>query len=65
MQKIGRDKIEDLSNYAQTKGVRLMLRYNSNGYSNDAPQTPRQCMHNSVACEREMKWMKKIGISGI
>ena len=63
--KIGRDKIEDLSNYAQSKGVHLMLWYNSNGYANDAPQTPRQCMHNSVAREREMKWMKEIGIAGI
>ena len=63
--KIGRDKIEELSNYAQSKGVRLMLWYNSNGYANDAPQTPRQCMHNSVAREKEMKWMQSIGIAGI
>ena len=63
--RIGRDKIEDLSNYAQSKGVRLMLWYNSNGYENDAPQTPRQCMHNSIVREREMKWMKSIGIAGI
>ena len=63
--KIGRDRIEELSQYAQSKGVRLMLWYNSNGYENDAPQTPRQCMHTSIAREKEMKWMKSIGIAGI
>ena len=63
--RIGREKIEELSNYAQSKGVRLMLWYNSNGYENDAPQTPRQCMHNSIVREKEMKWMQSIGIAGI
>ena len=63
--RIGRDKIEDLSNYAQSKGVRLMLWYNSNGYENDAPQTPRQCMHTSIAREKEMKWLQSIGVAGI
>ena len=62
---IGRDRIAELSNYAQSKGVRLMLWYNSNGYENDAPQTPRQCMHTSIARESEMMWMKSIGIAGI
>ena len=62
---IGRDRIEELSKYAQSKGVRLMLWYNSNGYENDAPQTPRQCMHNSIVREKEMKWMQSIGIAGI
>jgi hypothetical protein len=42
-----------------------MLWYNSNGYENDAPQTPRQCMHTSIARESEMMWMKSIGIAGI
>ena len=64
-QQIGRDKIVELSNYAQSKGVHLMLWYNPNGYENDAPQTPRDCMHNSVVREREMKWLKEIGITGI
>jgi hypothetical protein len=62
---IGRDRIAELSNYAQSRGVRLMLWYNSNGYENDAPQTPRQCMHTSIARESEMMWMKSIGIAGI
>ena len=42
-----------------------MLWYNSNGFENDAPQTPRQIMNNSIARKKEMAWMKKIGVVGI
>lgn len=62
---IGRDRIEQLSKYAQSKGVHLMLWYNSNGFENDAPQTPRQIMNNAIARKKEMAWMKKIGVTGI
>ena len=58
-------RIEELSKYAQIKGVKLMLWYNSNGFENDAPQTPRQVMNNSIARKRDMAWMKKIGVCGI
>ena len=64
-QRIGRDKMAELSKYAQSKGVNLMLWYNSNGYENDAPQTPRQCMNTSVARDKEMAWLKSIGVKGI
>ena len=64
-QNIGRDRIAQLSQYAQSKGVRLMLWYNSNGAWNDAPQTPRDCMSTAYAREREMKWLKSIGVAGI
>ena len=64
-QRIGREKIEELSKYAQSKGVSLMLWYNSNGYENDAPQTPRDCMSTAIARDREMAWMQKIGVKGI
>ena len=62
---IGRDKIAELSRYAQGKGVSLMLWYNSNGVTNDAPQGPRNCMDNIVARKKEMAWMKSIGVKGI
>ena len=64
-QNIGRERIAELSRYAQSKGVSLMLWYNSNGYENDAPQTPRQCMNTGMARDREMAWMKSIGVKGI
>ena len=62
---IGRERIAELSQYAQSKGVHLMLWYNSNGFWNDAPQGPRNCMSTAIAREREMKWMQSIGIKGI
>ena len=62
---IGRDRIEELSKYAQSKGVHLLLWYNSNGFWNDAPQTPRDCMSTAIAREREMKWLQSIGVKGI
>ena len=62
---IGRDKIEELAKYGKDKGVALYLWYNSNGYWNDAPQTPRSIMDNAIARRKEMKWMQSIGIRGI
>ena len=64
-QNIGREKIAELSKYAQSKGVHLLMWYNSNGFWNDAPQTPRNCMNTAVAREREMSWLESIGVKGI
>jgi hypothetical protein len=62
---IGREKIEDLANYAKEKGVRLLLWYNSNGQWNDAPYTPQDCMDTPEAREKEMSWLEETGIAGI
>ena len=62
---IGRDRMPELSKYAQSKGVHLLLWYNSNGFWNDAPQTPRNCMNTAIAREREMKWLQSIGVKGV
>ena len=64
-EQIGRERMAQLSRYAQEKGVSLMLWYNSNGFANDAPQTPRQCMNTAIARDREMKWLQSIGVKGI
>ena len=62
---IGRDRMPELSRYAQSKGVSLMLWYNSNGFENDAPQTPLNKMSNNIVRDQEMAWLKKIGVKGI
>ena len=64
-ERIGCERMAQLSRYAQSKGVDLMLWYNSNGYANDAPQTPRDCMSTAIAREREMTWLQNIGVKGI
>jgi hypothetical protein len=62
---IGKDKIAELAQYAETKSVGLYLWYNSNGYWNDAPQGPRGMMDNVIMRRQEMAWMKSIGVKGI
>lgn len=64
-ERIGRERMAELSRYAQSKNVHLMLWYNSNGFANDAPQGPRNCMNTAIAREKEMKWLKSIGVKGI
>ena len=64
-QNIGRERMAQLSAYAQQKGVSLMLWYNSNGWENDAPQTPRGRMDNAIARDQEMAWLQSIGVKGI
>ena len=64
-QNIGRERIAELSKYAQNKGVHLLMWYNSNGFWNDAPQTPRNCMNTAIAREKEMSWLESIGVKGI
>lgn len=62
---IGYDKIEELAEIARGKGVDIFLWYNSNGYWNDAPQTPRHRMSRERERREEMAWMQKNGIRGI
>jgi len=62
---IGHDRMKQLSDYAKSKGVKLLLWYNSNGRWNDAPQGPRDRMAISYLRDKEMRWMKEIGVAGI
>ncbi len=62
---IGRDRIVDLVNYAKTKNVGIILWYNSNGYWNDAPQTPQDRMDSAPARKKEMAWLQSIGVKGL
>jgi hypothetical protein len=62
---IGRDGMEKLFAYCKQKGVRPWVWYNSNGGWNNAPQTARQCMHNSIVRKQEMKWLHDNGVAGI
>lgn len=62
---IGYDRIEELAAYGHSKGVDLVLWYNSNGSWNDAPQGPRGIMNDIVKRRKDMAWMQKNGIRGI
>lgn len=62
---IGRDRMKELVAYAKSKGVGIFLWYNSNGYWNHAPQSPRLCMDRSLVRRQEMKWLNEIGVRGL
>lgn len=62
---ITRDSIPQLVRYANEKGIDLFLWYSSSGYWNDIEQGPINCMDNSIARKREMRWLKSLGIKGI
>lgn len=62
---VGRERMEELFKYAQSKGVDVFLWYNSNGGWNDAPQGMKHCMDNPISRKAEMKWIKEQGIKGL
>jgi hypothetical protein len=62
---IGYERMEELVKYAQSKDVDVLLWYNSNGYWNEAPQTPQDKMNTSAARKKEMEWLQKIGVKGL
>jgi len=62
---LGKAKLEELVAYAQSKGVDVLLWYNSNGAWNDAPQGPRNRMNTAPARREEMAWLQSIGVKGL
>ncbi|MCH7410547.1 glycoside hydrolase family 97 protein [Belliella sp. DSM 111904] len=64
-ERIGYDRMEELIQYANSKGVDVFLWYNSNGTANDAFQTPLNKMNTSIARKKEMKWLQEAGVKGL
>ena len=62
---IGKERMQQLIKYANSKGVDVFLWYNSNGPYNDAPQGPRNKMSTSVERKKEMKWLREAGVKGL
>jgi len=63
--RIGYEKIAELSAYAQSKSVGLILWYNSAGAWNGAPQTPRNLMLTRESRRAEFARLQKMGIKGV
>ena len=61
---IGYENMPSLIAYAQSKGVDVLLWYNSNGSCNDAPQGPKRRLDSAPARQKEMAWMKALGVKG-
>ncbi len=62
---IGYERMPELVKYAQSKGIDVFIWYNSNGYWNNAPQGPKNRMHNAVVRKKEMKWLQSMGVKGL
>ena len=62
---IGKEKIDDLVEYARGKGVDVFLWYSSSGWWNDIEQGPVHIMSDPIARKKEMRWMKSLGVKGI
>lgn len=65
IKKTGKNNIEDLIKYAQSKGVDVFLWYSSSGYWNDIVQGPTNRMDNPIIRKAEIRWMKSLGVKGI
>ncbi|MEC7784518.1 MAG: glycoside hydrolase family 97 catalytic domain-containing protein [Bacteroidota bacterium] len=62
---IGRERMEELVAYANSKNVDVVLWYNSNGFWNNAPQTPQDFMNTAYKRQQEMAWLHEIGVKGL
>lgn len=62
---IGRERMEELVAYANSKNVDVVLWYNSNGFWNNAPQTPQDFMNTAYKRRQEMAWLQEIGVKGL
>jgi hypothetical protein len=57
--------IERLAEYAGSKGVGLLLWYNSGGHHNDVAAEPRDLMHERVVRRKEFARISSMGIKGV
>ncbi len=62
---IGYDKTKELIDYARTRGVGILLWYNSAGDWNSAPQTPRNLMVTHESRVKEFERLKSMGVAGL
>lgn len=62
---IGKEGIEKLAKYAQSKGVNLLIWYSSSGWWNDIEQGPINKMSRPIPRKAELEWLQSLGIKGI
>lgn len=63
--RIGYEKVKELSKYAESKGVKLLLWYNSAGAWNTTPQYPRNMLLTAESRRKEFQRIKDMGIAGV
>lgn len=63
--KIGYDKARELAGYAQSKGIGLLLWYNSAGNWNTVKYTPRDKLLTHESRMKEFTLLKEMGVKGV
>ncbi|WP_439128619.1 glycoside hydrolase family 97 catalytic domain-containing protein [Polaribacter sp.] len=64
-QKIGYEKMNELTKYAALKNVKLLVWYNSAGSWNTTPYTPKDKLLTSKSRKEEFKKLNEIAVSGV
>ncbi|MCU4676449.1 glycoside hydrolase family 97 protein [Catenovulum sp. 2E275] len=64
-QKIGEEKLAELAQYANSKGVGLLVWYNSSGDWNKTPYTPKHTLLTQQDRQAEFAKLKAMGIKGV
>jgi hypothetical protein len=64
-QKIGYDKMKELTTYAKSKNVKVLVWYNSAGSWNTTPYTPKSKLLTHESRTQEFKKLNEIGVSGV
>ena len=62
---LGYDGLAELADHAASRGVDLLVWYNSNGPFNDAPQTPKDKLNDPETRRAEFARLRAMGIRGI
>ena len=62
---IGYDKLKELVDYAKTKGIKILVWYNSAGDWNTTPLTPRDRMVTHASRIQEFEKLKAMGVAGL
>ena len=63
--KIGYEKMNELTDYAASKNVKILVWYNSAGSWNTTPYTPKGKLLTSESRVAEFEKLKEIGVSGV
>ena len=64
-QKIGYDKVRELAAYAKTKGIGILVWYNSAGPWNDTDMTPKDKLLTRESRVAEFKRLHEMGVKGV
>jgi len=62
---IGYEKMKELVEYGKTRGVKILVWYNSAGGWNAAPQTPRDRLLTKATRTAEFQKLKDMGVAGL